>query len=72
MTRKIVRKSIDLGAPPPLTQAQKAEMDALALRPESAIDYSDIPPLTEAFWENAVRGQAHKPLQRSSTLKVNA
>jgi len=72
MSKKIVRKSIDLSAPPPLTQAQKAEIYSLVLKPESEIDYSDIPPLTEAFWENAVRGQFCKPSKTMTMVRVDA
>lgn len=39
---------------PPLTDAHKAELAALAERPDSEIDYSDIPPLDESFWARAV------------------
>jgi len=41
------------GELPPLTEERKAELDALAARPDSEIDYSDIPPLAETFWERA-------------------
>jgi len=46
MDKKFVRFNIDLSNPPPLTEQQKAEIKALAERPDSEIDYSDIPPLT--------------------------
>ena len=39
---------------PPLSEKRKAELRALAERPDSEIDYSDIPPLEDAFWERAV------------------
>jgi len=39
---------------PPLTEAEKAELRALAQRPDSEIDYSDIPPLNAGFWQRAV------------------
>jgi len=54
---KIVRYEIDLDNLPPLTDAQKAELKALADR---KIDYRDIPPLDEKFWANAVRNPFHK------------
>jgi hypothetical protein len=37
------------------------ELKALANRPESAIDYSDIPATTRADWAGAVRGKFFKP-----------
>jgi len=39
----------------PLTAKQRREIAALASMPDDKIDYSDIPPLTEHFWKNAVR-----------------
>ena len=52
---EIVRYEIDLNNPPPLTDAQKAEIKALREIPDSEIDFNpDIPPLTEKFWKNAV------------------
>ena len=52
---EIVRYEIDLNNPPPLTDEQKARIKALREMPDSEIDFSDIPPLTEKFWKNAVR-----------------
>jgi hypothetical protein len=40
---------------PPLTEAQQAEISALQAMPDESIDYKDIPPLTEEFWQNATR-----------------
>ena len=61
MSRKPVRHDVDLAHLPPLTEAQEAELVALAARPDSEIDTSDIPPLTEAFWQNAERGRFYRP-----------
>ncbi|KRE22586.1 hypothetical protein ASE66_25700 [Bosea sp. Root483D1] len=63
---KMVQYEFDPANPPKLTDAQKAEIEALALKPDSEIDYSDIPPLDENFWRNAVRNPY---LQRESGLK---
>ena len=38
-----------------LTEQQQAEIAALNAMPDEVIDYSDIPPLSEGFWQNAVR-----------------
>jgi len=44
-----------------LTAQQKAELAALKNKPDSAIDYTDIPELGEDFWANAIRpGQENK------------
>ena len=39
----------------PLTKRQQAALDRLAARPESEIDYSDIPPLSEEQLASAFR-----------------
>ena len=51
---KVIKSRIDLANLPPLTKAQKAELAALAAMPDHDIDTSDIPPLTDAFWKNAI------------------
>ena len=51
----IVRYSYDPKNPPPLTDEQVARLEALAALPEEQIDFSEIPPLTDAFLKNALR-----------------
>ena len=69
---KIVRYKVDLQNLPPLTRRQKAELAALARMPDAQIDYSDIPPLDEAFWKNAVQNPFYKPKKTSTTVRVDA
>jgi hypothetical protein len=38
-----------------MTSARKHKLAQLAAQPDSQIDFSEIPPLTEKFWKNAVR-----------------
>jgi uncharacterized protein (DUF4415 family) len=71
MNKKVVRRDVDLANLPALTDTQKVELAALAARPDSEIDYGDIPPLTEAFWDNAVRGRFYKPTKTSTTLRLD-
>jgi len=71
MSMKTVRHDIDLANLPPLTAEQEAELEVLAVRPDSAIDYSDIPPLNDAFWKNAVRNPVYKPTKTSTTLRLD-
>ena len=52
---KTIRYKVDLNNLPPLTVQQKAEIKALSEMPDSEIDFSDLPPLGEALWKNAVR-----------------
>ena len=66
------KKSVDLATLPPLTEAQKAELAARRTRPDSEIDYSEIPPLTEEFWKNAVQGRFYKPTKTSTTVRIDS
>ncbi|NOS88812.1 MAG: cytoplasmic protein [Methylococcaceae bacterium] len=54
-----------------LTVQQQAEIAALKAMPDEAIDYSDIPPLTEEFWQNAVRNPFYKPSKTTTTVRVD-
>jgi len=69
---KTVRFEVDLNNLPPLTDEQKAELKALSEMPDSEIDYSDIPPLDDAFWKNAVRNPFYKPTKTSTTVRVDS
>lgn len=55
---KTVRYAIDLANLPPLTDQQKADLAALAQMPDAQIDYSDIPPAPNEFWNNAILREA--------------
>ena len=72
MSKKLVRRDVDLANLPPLTEKQKAELAALAARPEGDIDYSEIPPLTAKFWADAARGKFYKPIKTSTTVRIDA
>lgn len=69
---KTVRYEVDLNNLPPLTKKQKAELKALSEMPDSEIDYSDLPPLDDAFWKNAVRNPFYKPTKASTTVRVDS
>lgn len=69
---KTIRNMTDLKNLPPLTPAQKAELKALSKLPDNDIDYSDIPPLDDAFWKNAVRNPFYKPTKTSTTVRVDS
>ncbi|MBV8964307.1 MAG: BrnA antitoxin family protein [Hyphomicrobiales bacterium] len=57
---------------PPITEEERTKLKALMGRPDSEIDYSDIPPLTDDFWKSAVRGRFYKPTKRQITARVDA
>ena len=60
------------GESPDLTETRKAELKALAARPDSDIDYSDIPALTEEFWQNAVPNPFYKPVKTATSVRIDA
>ena len=47
------------GNPEPVSAALKAELEALAARPENMIDTSDIPEVMD--WRAAERGRFYRP-----------
>jgi uncharacterized protein (DUF4415 family) len=57
---------------PPLTEARRANLRALAARPDSEIDLSDAPEMTDEQWKNAVRGRFYRPVKRQITARVDA
>ncbi|KQO69443.1 cytoplasmic protein [Methylobacterium sp. Leaf469] len=63
---------LDLHRPAALTPEQRAELEALAATPDSEIDYSDIPPLTEAFFANAQRNPFYRPIKAQVTVRLDA
>jgi uncharacterized protein (DUF4415 family) len=69
---KTVKSELDLTNPPPLTDKQKAELEALKTLPDEEIDYSDIPPLGDEFWKNAVRNPFYKPTKTSTTVRLDS
>ena len=69
---KITKYQVDLGSLPPLTQEQKRELAALSAVPDSQINVSDIPPLTDDFWKKAVKNPFYKPVKQATTVRVDA
>ena len=55
-----------------LTPARRRELAALAARPDSEIDLSDMPELDEKFWRNAVRNPFYRPVKKQLTVRLDA
>jgi len=70
MKTKIVSHTFD--TLPPLTQERRAKLRALGARPDSEIDFSDIPELTNEQWKNAERGGFYRPVKQQITARVDA
>lgn len=75
MKTKLVRFEMDLDNPPPLTEEQKENLARLAAMPDEDIDFSDIPPLDEKFWKNAIRFRdrhLYRPVKQQLTLRLDS
>jgi uncharacterized protein (DUF4415 family) len=57
---------------PPLMAEDRANLRALGTRPDSKIDLSDIPEITDEQWKNAERGHFYRPVKRQITARVDA
>jgi uncharacterized protein (DUF4415 family) len=55
-----------------MTARRKQKLARLARRPDDEIDYSDIPPLTDDFWKNAVSNPFYRPVKKQITLRLDA
>lgn len=67
-----VSSKMDPANPSAPSLEQEAELKALAARTDDEIDTSDIPPLTEAFWKQAVRNPFYKPVKTQLTVRLDA
>jgi uncharacterized protein (DUF4415 family) len=56
----------------PLTEAQQAELNAAAEKPDDEIDLSDMPELGDEFFNTAQQGAMYKALKRQTTLRIDA
>ena len=66
---KPVRKTL---ADNPITPDRRRKLAKLAERPDSEIDFSDLPPLKESFWRNAVRNPFYRPVKQQLTVSLDA
>jgi uncharacterized protein (DUF4415 family) len=70
MKTKMVRYS--LATLPPLTEAQRENLKALAARPATSIDTSDAPEMSDAQWKSAERSHFYRPIKQQITARVDA
>jgi uncharacterized protein (DUF4415 family) len=66
---KPVRKTL---ADSPMTPARRRKLAQLAGRPDSEIDFSDLVPLKESFWKNAVHNPFYRPVKQQLTVRLDA
>ena len=55
-----------------ITAGRKTRIEKISRYPDDEIDTSDIPELTEKFWQNAVRNPFYRPVKRQLTLRLDA
>lgn len=53
-------------------ESVRKELAALAAKPESEIDFSDLPPTTQQDWSGAVRGKFYRPIKQQLTVRIDA
>jgi len=58
---KIVRRTL---ADRPITPARRRRLTQLTARPDSEIDFSEIPPIENSFWKNAVRNPFYRRVRQ--------
>lgn len=68
--RKVVRKT--LAEAKAALAGQPCELKKLKEMPDSEIDFSDLPELTEKFWQNAVPNPFYRPVKKQVTLRIDA
>jgi uncharacterized protein (DUF4415 family) len=55
-----------------LPKSIRKELAALAAKPESEIDFSDLPATTEKDWRGATRGKFYRPVKQQLTVRIDA
>ena len=66
----IVNHKFDPTNPPPLTDAQRAELVRLAAMADEDINTDDMPEVLD--WSNAVRGKFYRPVKKQVTVRLDA
>jgi uncharacterized protein (DUF4415 family) len=70
--KRIKTVKLDPAKSRPLTRRQRAEIDALAAKPDREIDYSDISRIPAALLAQAVRAGVYRPVKRQLTVRIDA
>jgi len=55
-----------------IPEALRRELAEVAAKPESEIDFSDIPATTAADWQGAERGRFYRPVKQQLTIRIDA
>lgn len=57
---------------PELTDEQIARLQALEAAPDTEIDFTDIPQLSDEQWAGRVQGRFYRPIKHQITARVDA
>lgn len=68
--RKIVRKT--MAETKTALAEQSDELKELRAMPDNGIDFSELPELSEKFWQNAVPNPFYRPVKKQITLRIDA
>ncbi len=55
-----------------LPELLRSELAALTAKPESELDFSDMPATKEQDWQGAVRGKFYRPVKKQLTVRIDA
>lgn len=55
-----------------LPELLRSELAALTAKPESEIDFSDMPATKEQDWQGATRGKFYRPVKQQLTVRIDA
>lgn len=55
-----------------LSKEREVELNALAGKPDSDIDYGDIPASGDEHWSEAERGKFYRPLKTQASVRIDA
>lgn len=55
-----------------VTEQMRRELEELERKPDSEIDFSDIPPLDENFFKQAKVGVFYRPIKHPVTMRLDA
>ncbi len=73
MSNEIIRHTVDLDNPPPLTDEMRAEIQRLADLDDEDIDFSDIPEIKDFSNFIPFRDRhLYRPVKQSTTVRMDA
>ncbi len=72
MKGKSLIHTLDSSKPSKLAAKQALELRRLQQQTDESIDYTDIAPLSNEFWRNAVQNPLYKPTKSSTTIRLDS